>query len=85
MVAVFVKLGLLTITTATGPSLLLCFTETNLFIQVCWVGWGGTVFYKSIDHILCSDDDDVRLNVLRCRVDTLGTNCKMMVCSTILY
>ena len=25
--------------------------------------------------MLCPDDDDVELNILRCRVDILGTNC----------
>ena len=48
MVAVFVKLGLLAIATATGPSLLLWFTEMNLFIKknkfFLW-GGGGVLFF----------------------------------------
>ena len=30
--------------------------------------------------IVCSDDDDEELNVLGCRVDTLGKNCDECLC-----
>ena len=50
-----------------------------------------TLFHQSAQHHLvvrwtaCEkrrslDDDDVELNVLGCRVDTLGTNCDQCVC-----
>ena len=46
-------------------------------VKKCKTSWALVFARHSISHN--DDDDDVRLNVLGCRADILGTNCNKLL------